>query len=271
MNIKESVMSGLIPENLRILDAHAHLGDGEQTGAYLRSLPVEESLRLSRGIGIGAIVASSLKALCGDVTAGNERMMELTRQYPGYVYASIFYDPHYHETCIAQLERYRRDTGFVGVKIHPRDTKTSIASNDYDRLYEYCLERDILISCHTWTTEPANNPADFEPVLEQHPELRLQLCHMGGTYRGCVDSLRLANRFPNVYLDLNGSLYTQTWLEELVREAPVDRFVFSTDQTFNDPSVQVGRVLLSELDDGIKRRILCNNFEQIVGRTLVLM
>ena len=29
MNIKESVMSGLIPENLRILDAHAHLGDGE--------------------------------------------------------------------------------------------------------------------------------------------------------------------------------------------------------------------------------------------------
>lgn len=269
MNIKEQVLSGTIPAGLRILDAHAHLGDGEQGGAYVRSLPLEESLRLSRKIGIGAVVASHLKSLYGNIEAGNERMMELTRRYPGYVYASIFYTPHHHETCLKQLEQHRKDPGFVGVKIHPRDTGTSIATRDYDKLYEYCIAHDILVACHTWETEPANNPADFEPVLERYPELRLQLCHMGGTFQGCLDSLRLANRFPHVYLDINGSLYTRIWLEELVERAPFDRFVFGTDQTFNDPRIMVGRVLLSDLDDGRKRRLLCENFEQILGRKLV--
>lgn len=269
MNIKESVLAGNLPADLRIFDSHAHLGDGEQSKAYIRSLPLEESLRLSRKIGIGALAASSLKALGGNVQAGNERIMEMTRLYPGYVYASIFYHPFYHDICIAQLEKYRTDPAFVGVKIHPRDTGTSIAGRDYDRLYEYCIAHGILVACHTWETEPANNPADFEPVLARFPELTLQLCHMGGTYRGCLDSLRLANRFPNVYLDINGSLYTRIWLEELVKEAPIERFVFGTDQTFNDPRIMVGRVTLSDLDDGWKRLILCENFERLMGRRLV--
>lgn len=269
MTIKESVMNGVIPAGLRIVDAHAHLGDGEQGGAYTCTLPVDESLRLSRKIGIGAIVASGLKALYGNVTGGNDRMMEFTKLYPGYVFASIFYDPHYHDACIAQLEQYRGDAGFVGVKIHPRDTQTCIATRDYDRLYEYCIAHDILVACHTWQTEPANDPADFEPVLERYPELKLQLCHMGGTYRGVMDSLRLANRFPNVYLDINGSLYSQIWLEDLVGQAPLERFVFGTDQTFNDPRIMVGRVLCSDLDDGVKRLILSENFERAIGRKLI--
>lgn len=269
MNIKESVLAGKIPENLRILDAHAHLGEGEQGGAYVRSLPVEESLRLSKKIGVGAIVASSLKSLYGNVLGGNDRMMEFTKMYPGYVYASIFYDPHYHSQCIDQLEQYRTDPGFVGVKIHPRDTGTTIAGQDYDKLYEYCIEKDILVACHTWQTEPANNPADYEPVLDRYPELKLQLCHMGGTYQGCMDSLRLANKYKHVYLDINGSLYSQIWLEDLVKEAPMDRFVFGTDQTFNDPRIMIGRVLLSDLTDEQKQLLLCDNFEKVIGRKLV--
>ena len=269
MTIKESVMNGVIPADLRIVDAHAHLGDGEQAGAYTCTLPVAESLRLSRKIGIGAVVASGLGALYGSVPRGNERMMEFTRLYPGYVFASIFYDPHYHDECIAQLEKYRGDAGFVGVKIHPRETQTCIATRDYDRLYEYCIAHDILVACHTWQTEPSNDPADFEPVLERYPELKLQLCHMGGTYQGVMDSLRLANRFPKVYLDINGSLYTQIWLEDLVGQAPLERFVFGTDQTFNDPRIMVGRVLCSDLDDGVKRLILSENFERAIGRRLI--
>ena len=269
MNIKDSVMAGNIPKNLRILDSHAHLGEGEQAGAYLKTLPIAESLRLSKKIGIGAIVASSLKALYGNAVAGNERIMELTKEYPGYVYASIFYHPLYHDACIAQLEKYRNDPGFVGVKIHPRETGTTIRGKDYDKLYEYCVEKDILVACHTWQTEAMDNPADFEPVLEHYPDLKLQLCHMGGTYQGCMDSMRLANKFKYVYLDINGSLFSRIWLEDLVKDAPFDHFVFGTDQTFNDPMIMVGRVLLSDLTDVQKQMLLCDNFEKAIGRKLV--
>lgn len=266
--IREEVLQGILPEGFRIIDAHAHMGDGEQGALYIRSLPARTSLELSRKIGIRAIVASSLKSLFGNVEAGNERMMEFTRMYPGYVYASVFYHPLFHEACLAQIEKYRTDPGFVGVKIHPRDSGASIASGDYDRLYEYCVEHDLLVACHTWQTEPANNPADFGPVLSRYPSLKLQLCHMGGTYQGCIDSLRLANRYEHVYLDINGSLYSQIWIEELVKEAPPERFVFGTDQTFNDPRIMIGRVLLSELDDAFKQKIMAGNFERIIGRKL---
>lgn len=269
MNIKESVLNGVIPAGLRILDSHAHLSEGEQCAAYVRSLPLDECLRRSRDIGINAVVGSSMKALVGSVKEGNDRMMEFTRMYPGYVYASIFYHPKHHEQCIAQLEQYRSDPGFVGVKIHPRDSGVSITTREYDALYEYCIERDILVACHTWETEPENNPADYEPVLERYPELKLQLCHMGGTYQGCLDSLHLANRFDHVYLDINGSLYTQIWLEELVKEAPMEKFVFGTDQAFNDPRIMVGRVLLSDLSDEQKQMLMCDNFERVIGRKLV--
>ena len=58
--IREEVLKGVLPEGFRIVDGHAHLGDGEQGALYIRSLPVEKSLELSRKIGICAVVASSL-------------------------------------------------------------------------------------------------------------------------------------------------------------------------------------------------------------------
>ena len=51
--------------------------------------------------------------------------------------------------------------------------------------------------------------------------------------------------------------------------APEGKFVFSTDQTFNDPRALLGRVLLSGLPDALKRKILCENMENAVGRRLV--
>ena len=62
-----------------IVDAHAHLGDGEQGGAYIRSLPIDRSLALSRKIGIRAVVASSLKALISSTTSANQLAATLAR------------------------------------------------------------------------------------------------------------------------------------------------------------------------------------------------
>ena len=55
----------------------------------------------------------------------------------------------------------------------------------------------------------------------------------------------------------------------MVKEAPIERFVFGTDQTFNDPRIMVGRVLCSDLDDGVKRLILSENYERAIGRRLI--
>ena len=105
--------------------------------------------------------------------------------------------------------------------------------------------------------------------IGRFPKLKLLLGHMGGTYQGCMSSIELAKQYENVYLDINGSLYSQIWIEELAKFAPHEKLIFSTDQAFNDPRIIVGRVLLSDLDDALKRRILCENFEAAIDRTLL--
>jgi predicted TIM-barrel fold metal-dependent hydrolase len=84
-----------------------------------------------------------------------------------------------------------------------------------------------------------------------------------------MDSMDLACKYENVYCDINGSLYSQIWIEELVNKAPVEKFVFSTDQVFNDPRIIVGRVLLSELTDREKELILYKNFENSMEKKLL--
>jgi predicted TIM-barrel fold metal-dependent hydrolase len=269
VTIKETALTGAIPQGLRIFDAHAHIGNGEYNAAYLYTLPLEENLRLSRSIGICAIAASSFLALVGKGIEGNEALMEACGRYPEELFAYLYYDPNIGEPLLRQIEGYRAHPNFIGVKIHPREAKTAVDSGAYDPLYAYCKERGILILCHTWETEKENNPILFEPVLRRFPKLKLLLGHMGGTIRGCMDSIALAKRYENVYLDINGSIYTQIWIEELAKFAPAEKLIFSTDQMFNDPRIVVGRVLLSDLDDALKRRILCENFETALGRTLL--
>ncbi len=269
MNIKQSVLQGVIPAGLRIFDAHAHVGEGEYNAAYLYTLPLEEMLRLSVKVGIGAMAASSIKALIGKGVEGNARLMEFCAAYPKELYAYLYYEPRIGEALLSQIDAYRTHPSFIGVKIHPREAQVCIETNCYDALYDYCVEHDILILCHTWQTEPENNPAAFAPVLKRFPKLKLLLGHMGGTYKGCLDCVALSKEYENVYLDINGSLYSQLWIEELAKIAPQEKLIFSTDQAFNDPRIIVGRVLLSDLPDALKRKILCENFEAALGRRLL--
>ena len=269
MNIKQSVLSGVIPQGLRIFDAHAHVGDGEYNAAYLYTLPVSENLRLSEKIGIGAMAASSFKALVGKGVEGNAKLMEYCAAYPKELFAYLYYEPRIGDTLLRQIDAYRTSPSFIGVKIHPREARVSIETDGYDPLYAYCEERGILILCNSRESETEYYPASYTPVLKRFAKLKLLLGHMGGTFTGCLSSIELAKQYENVYLDINGSLYSQIWIEELAKFAPQEKLVFSTDQAFNDPRIIVGRVLLSDLSDALKRRILCDNFETAVGRTLL--
>jgi predicted TIM-barrel fold metal-dependent hydrolase len=269
MDMISQVLNGRIPDSLKIFDAHAHIGEGEYSSTYLYTLPVHETIRLSRKIGIQKMAVSSLKAIGGDVQAGNKRLIELCEAYPSDLYAYVYYSPKFPEECLKFIDNYKSHPGFIGVKIHPREDNTFVTDKLYYKLYEFSVKNNLVILCHTWETEPVNDPALFENVLQDFPTLRLLIGHMGGTYRGCMSSIALANKYPNVYLDINGSLYSEIWIEKLIRTAPVNKFVFSTDQVFNDPRIIVGRVLLSNIDEEVKQRILCSNFEELTGRKLL--
>lgn len=269
MNLRDCALNNQLPEDLRILDAHAHIGAGKCTNPHLHSMPLEESLALAKRSGISRIAGMAMGTLgCADVVKENLWMVEQCKLYDMLLFY-LWYNPRLHKPLMEQIEQYKTHPQFMGVKIHPREDGVSLDTEIYDPLFAYAEEQGILILCHTWDTESPNRPASFFRILQKYPKLKLLLGHMGGTYDGCLDSLRLAREYENVYCDINGSLYSQIWIEELVKMAPEHKFIFSTDQTFNDPRSMLGRVLLSKLSDDLKRKILCDNIERAVGKKLI--
>ena len=269
MNLRDCALRGELPSDLRVFDAHAHIGENRYTNLYLHSMPLEQSLALARRCGIQKIAGMAMGAMgCCNTVQENRWMIEQCGKYEMLDFY-LWYCPRLHLPLMQQIEESKSHPRFVGVKIHPREDNAYLDTGEYDTLFEYAEKNGILILCHTWDTEPNNRPASFSRVLERHPQLRLLVGHMGGTHAGCMDTLRLAREYENVYCDINGSLYSELWIEELVKMAPEGKFVFSTDQTFNDPRALLGRVLLSGLPDALKRKILCVNMENAVGRRLV--
>ncbi len=268
--MRQRILAGEDLLGLRIYDAHAHFGaNGYASSVFVYSSSNERALEHMRALGIAKMAVSGMEAIVHDYEAGNESIMESCAAHPDKLDAYLFYDAHNPEGSLRQIERHCRNPRFIGVKIHPRDNRSSLAGDAYDALYDFAAEKAIPVLCHTWATEPENDPALFWPVLRRYPKLKLILGHMGGTYTGCMTSLALSRAYKNVYCDINGSLYSKIWLEELVKRAPFEKFIFSTDQVFNDPRIVLGRVLLSGLSDTQKQKLLCDNFEALMERKLL--
>ena len=269
MSLAQRAWNKQIPADLRIFDAHSHFGPSHYTTTYLHPLPMEESLALAHRCGIKRIAGMALGALGeSDAVKMNRWMLDACEQFPELM-LYFYYKPMQHQALMEQLEQMKKHPSFFGIKIHPREDFSSLESREYDAIIDYAAENDMLVLCHTWDTEAVCRPRSFERYLQQYPRFRLLIGHMGGTYLGCQDTLELARRFDNVYCDINGSLYSGIWLEELVKKAPEHKFVFSTDETFNDPRIILGRVFFSALPDRLKEMIFCDNIERAVGKRLI--
>lgn len=265
MNIRESYLNGIRPADLKIVDVHAHIGNS--AGCHMPLESSDEGIQRMESLGISAMCASHLTAIGGDVSVGNKELFDMCDQYPGKVYGKVFYDPRCPEISLEDIEKYRNHHAFTGVKIHPRESFTYLSDDSYRPLWEYAEKNKLIVTCHTWESEPMNTPELFFDICSKYTSMKVILAHCGGTYAGYEICYRLVKEFPNVYIDMNGFIYSCQWIEQAVeRFNGVDRIVFGTDQFFNDPRTSIGRVVLSTLSDDEKRRILYYNFALICDK-----
>lgn len=269
MNLRELALLKKLPDDLRIFDAHCHIGKGKCTGIYIEPLEETESLDISRRCGIKAVGAIAMGAMALYDTKREIDWLVSLCESRNDMFFYAWYQPRQHKELMEQIDELKKHPLFLGVKIHPREDHAHLDNGSYDEFIDYAAANDIAVLCHTWDDEPMNRPVSFERMLKKYPKLKVILGHMGGTRAGCLDSLRLAREYENVFCDINGSLYSELWIEELVKLAPEHKFIFSTDQTFNDPRPILGRVLFSNIPDSLKEKILCENMENIVNKKLV--
>ncbi|MGE0237890.1 MAG: amidohydrolase family protein [Parvibaculaceae bacterium] len=155
------------------------------------------------------------------------------------------------EESAALFRELVEDHGARGLKLHSAIHRHGMDDERLWPLFRLCRDYDLPVLGHAGLDPDGAGyaePKAFARVLEEFPELRLILAHMGGG--GWRQTAALAKRFPNVWLDCaeiiewsDASLApSQCELAALIREVGVHRVLMGSDYPWYDLDRTVSRV-----------------------------
>lgn len=239
----------------RIVDSHAHLGfygPFDIQGDCTDDLVVQ----MDR-IGVQAAAISPLVGLDVDVPQGNDDVARMIKKYPGRFIGMAVVNPNRPETILPELTRCFDDLGMRMIKLHPDFARCPMTAASYDFVYGFAQERGLLILNHNWQSAKR-----LETLAKQYPRMRMVQAHSAGNWDGHhpSDYFRVARDTGNVYVDICASPVFYGALETLVPLAGEDKILFGSDMPFLSLGFAVGKVMLSELTDAVKQKILADNF-----------
>ncbi|MFH1009532.1 MAG: amidohydrolase family protein [Candidatus Latescibacterota bacterium] len=246
----------------RIVDAHMHLGfpgtlftSGWETDAVLRLMDL---LGMDRAYSIHHLW------LTGRIAEGRAASIEAYEHSGGRIPFMAVYDPRRETESLRAMNACLGHEGFIGIKIHPSFHSVPADDRRYDPAWEYASEHKLPMVSHTWsdTYNPVQKlsvPKLFESHIEKHQDVSLIMGHSGGPGTGREQAIRLAQTYPNVYLDLSGDIFSLDLIENLACAVGADKVIFGSDQPWIDPRAHLTRIYLSELDEEAKKLVLGQN------------
>jgi len=254
---------------MAIIDVHGHFGayrkDGESdlTLGFMTGSAGEVVSRADAA-GIRLTIASPLEALLprgkADAFAGNEEASRTMPQHPRLrLYAVV--NPRQPETYDQAAEMLKQPW-CVGIKIHPEEHQYPISQygKELFRFFDQCK---VPVLTHSGC--PNSLPIDFLPFIEQFPEVRLILAHIGnGTGDRNrpdlqVEVLQKTQGVP-VYADTSSARSMLSGLIEwAVETVGSERILFGTDTPLYHAGAQAGRIRTASIPDADKDNILYQN------------
>ncbi len=264
MTIREMARSGL-PLPIPIIDAHTHIGPQYNAGWHQKPeyTTVEGQLAVYDRLGVDCCVTAPHEVSSGMMEEANLAARAAAERFPDRVYGYIFIAPYDGlEGCRRELERYRRDPHFLGLKF------LGGYNGDYDDpIYQYAAdfadEMRCPVLCHTWEDSPPI--AQTVALARRRPGLKLLAAHQGGgtaqMTRRCAELMR---DVPNVWMELCGSLNNTLGMAEILELVGEDRMIFGSDMTDLDVRYDFGRVALAPISDDAKKKIFAENFLRLL-------
>ena len=138
-----------------------------------------------------------------------DRIVELTRTYPGRVYGLADYDPFHIRQSLEKLERDVTEHEYKGVYIHIYGYDIGLDHRKMYPLYAKCEELQVPVSMqvgHVLEAMPSEHgrPMQLDRIACDFPDLVLIGTHTG--YPWVDEMLAVASKWPNVYVN------TSAWL-----------------------------------------------------------
>ena len=174
------------------------------------------------------------------------------------------------ENAVAELRR-QAALGVRIVKLHPAVQRFYPDDPRADPIYETCRQLGLPVFFHGGRAgiEPEYTHRftlikNYEGAVDRHPEVDFVMGHAGA--RDVKDAIPLAQRHPNVFLDIHGQGIRQ--IDELIDEVGADRLLFGSDWPFYHPAATLAKVLIvTEGRPEIRDAILANTARRLLAKS----
>ncbi|MFC1650948.1 amidohydrolase family protein [Candidatus Latescibacterota bacterium] len=257
-------------EKFTIIDAHAHIGEGE---TFPIPFSYEKDLVDTQNVlGVKANCVSHLTALGVDYSKGNDLAIEAAESFPGRFWCYAVANPHFSNDIIHELTRAFDKSSYVrGVKLHPSFHSYPPIGPNYNPAFEFANERSLTILSHTW-----GSAENMIKIATKYPNTKLIHAHAAARWAGTKDHidrhgigihpfLEAAHDYENIYVDLCASVAYYGVFEQVVDIAGADNILYGSDTPYMDAGYQIGRVLLADISDSEKSKIFGLNIARLLG------
>ena len=257
------------------IDVHAHYGPYERRQDELidewLSLDAEEVVEHAKNARTRLTIASPMHGLLPrggnpDVVAANEDAATQAARLDGLLQWVIVH-PQRPETYQQAAEMLSQPQ-CMGIKIHPEEHVYPI--KDYGaEFFEFAAKHDAIVLAHTG--DPLSWPADFLPFINEYPNVRLILAHLGNGGGAAGDPTLQVKaiqeaRHNNVYVDTSsGRSILNGLIEWAVGEIGDDRILYGTDSPLYSSVMHRARIDYAGISYESKLRILHKNAEELLG------
>lgn len=248
----------LLPEEFEAWDVHGHIDD--LGGNCIRESRAEDMISYMDTLNIRKSLISSIGSLANDVKKGNDNVARAIEKYPDRILGYIVVNPNQKDSTIKEIERFRDNKNFVGIKIHPSFNCIPVDAPSLDEVYAYAHEKHSLVLVHTWSQ---GEVAALVKIYEKYPEMRLIIAH-AGAIDGTPYTAEILKTHKNIYCDFPMGSAPQGIVEYLVKNGNPDKVLFGTDSSLADPRISYGRILFADIDDNDKIKIFSENIKRVL-------
>lgn len=257
----------LLPKDIEITDAHVHMGPYHKF--YIPQNSAEDMLRVMDLLHISQSCVASHLAITADWYAGNRLTAKAVKGHRDRFIGYVVVSPNEPELARAEMKLAFDEWGFKGVKLVPDTHLQPIGSEGYRPVFEFASQRHCPVLVHTYHGSRFDDPQLFGEVACNYPEVPIVMVHSGALPAAFPEAIRLAKKYPNLYLDISGSFITGYWIYRMVKDLGADRVLFSSDQPFIDPRYGLGRLLYSGLSVNELKMVLGMNIRRLLTEITV--
>lgn len=253
-------------KNYAIIDVHIHSSAG--------SIP-ENLDKLRDEFGRNGVALGLLNSLGvngwpqfpneKEVRAANEEACALAERSGGILGWLAYLNPQ-NANWRAEMDRCRA-AGAAGLKLWValKDKRGNTANAE--RVMEYAGRCGLPILVHTFNRTDESLPGEVNAgelmeLAERHPRTNIIVAHAGIHW---PSELELFRPRPNVWVECGGGYPIKGQAEALVRKMGPERVLFGSDLFCRSQASQLVKVILADLPEAHKKKILSENAIKLFG------